>query len=85
VPFLASSGWGLWSQQGERLVMTCAGGRLDVHRLTVPGGAAEYYASVDGTAVPSQCTGAGIRFPGGIRLTAGQILVVQSPNSNGPM
>ncbi len=33
-------------------------------------------ASVDGTAVPSQCTGAGIRFPGGITLTAGQILAL---------
>jgi hypothetical protein len=76
VPFLARSGWGLWSQQGDELVIACTGGRLDLHRLTVAGGAAEYNASVDGTAVPSQCAGAGIQFPGGIRLIAGQILTL---------
>ncbi len=80
VPFLAGTGWGLWSAQGEWLVMTCAGGRLDVHRVTVVGGAAEadagYHASVDGTAVPSRCAGGGIQFPDAITLTPGQILAL---------
>jgi hypothetical protein len=76
VPFLASSGWGLWSQEGAELVMACTGGRLDLHRLTVVGGAAAYHACVDGTAVPSRCAGAGIQFPDGIRLIAGQKLTL---------
>ena len=76
VPFLASSGWGLWSQKGDELVMACTGGRLDVHRLTVVGRATEYVASVDGTAVPTRCTTAGIEFPDGITLLAGQILTL---------
>jgi hypothetical protein len=76
VPFLASSGWGLCSQEGDELVIACTGGRLDLHRLTVTGGAAEYGASVDGTAVPSRCAGGGIQFPDGIRLIAGQTLTL---------
>ena len=76
VPFLASSGWGVWSPQGDELVMACTGGRLHLHRLTVVGGAADYHASVDGTAVPSRCAGAGIQFPNGIRLIVGQTLTL---------
>src|SRR5262249_22913526 len=76
VPFIASSGWGLWSQEGDQLVIACTGGRLDLHRLTVAGGAAEYDACIDGTAVPSRCAGAGIQFPDGIRLIAGQMLTL---------
>lgn len=76
VPFLASSGWGLWSQEGDQLVIACTGGRLDLHRLTVVGGAAEYDASVDGTAVPARRTTAGIQFAHGIRLIAGQTLTL---------
>jgi hypothetical protein len=76
VPFLASSGWGLWSERGDELVLACTGGRLDLHRLTVAGDPAEYGACVDGTAVPSRRAGAGIEFPGGIRLTAGQTLTL---------
>ena len=76
VPFLAGSGWGLWSQEGGELVMTCTGGRLDLRQLTVVGGATEYDASVDGTAVPTRCTTAGIEFPDGIRLFAGQKLTL---------
>jgi hypothetical protein len=56
--------------------MSCTGGRLDMHRLTVVGGAAEYDPSVDGTAVPARRAGAAIQFPDGIRLTAGQILTL---------
>ena len=74
VPFLAGSGWGLWSQRGDELVMACTGGRLDLHRLTIVGGAAAYEASVDGTAVPGRCTEAGIEFPDGITLVTGQAL-----------
>jgi non-lysosomal glucosylceramidase len=74
VPFLAGSGWGLWSQQGDQLVMACTGGRLGLHRLTIVGGAPAYDASVDGTPVPTRCAGAGIEFPDGITLTAGQVL-----------
>jgi non-lysosomal glucosylceramidase len=76
VPFLASSGWGLWSREGDELVMACAGGWLDLHRLTVVGGAADYEASVDATAVPARCTDAGIEFPDGITLIAGQMLTL---------
>jgi non-lysosomal glucosylceramidase len=76
VPFLASTGWGLWSQKGDELVMACSGGWLDLNRLTVVGGAAEYDASIDGTAVPARCANAGIEFPGGIRLIAGQVLTL---------
>lgn len=74
VPFLAGSGWGLWSQQGAELVMACTGGYLDLRRLTVVGEAAEYDVRVDGTAVPARSTGAGVEFPHGIRLLAGQRL-----------
>ena len=74
VPFLAGSGWGLWSQQGDELVMACTGGRLDLRRLTITGGTAEYDVCVDGTAVPARCAGTGIEFPDGIRLIAGQVL-----------
>ena len=42
----------------------------------VAGDPAEYGACVDGTAVPSRRAGAGIEFPGGIRLTAGQTLTL---------
>jgi len=76
MPFLASSGWGLWSQRGDELVMACTGGRLDLRRLTVVGGAGAYVAFVDGTAVPTRCTGAGIEFPDGIRLIVGQTLTL---------
>ena len=76
VPFLAGSGWGLWSREGDELVMACTGGRLDVHRLTVAGGAAGYDASVDGKARATRCTDAGIEFPDGMRLLAGQILTL---------
>jgi non-lysosomal glucosylceramidase len=80
VPFLASSGWGLWSQRGDELVLACTGGRLDLHRLTVAGGPAdcdaEYGACVDGTAVPSRRAGAGIEFPDGITLIARQTLTL---------
>jgi uncharacterized protein (DUF608 family) len=86
VPFLASSGWGLWSQEGDELVMTCTGGRLDLHRLSVVGGLdeaadecpAEYEASVDGTAVSVRCTDGGIEFRDGISLNAGQTLTLTS-------
>jgi non-lysosomal glucosylceramidase len=86
VPFLASSGWGLWSQEGDQLVMTCTGGRLDLHRLSVVGGLdeapdecpAEYEASVDGTAVSVRCTNGGIDFRDGISLIAGQTLTLTS-------
>jgi uncharacterized protein (DUF608 family) len=86
VPFLASSGWGLWSQEGDELVMTCIGGRLDLHRLSVVGGLdeaadecpAEYEASVDGTAVSVRCTDGGIEFRDGISLNAGQTLTLTS-------
>jgi uncharacterized protein (DUF608 family) len=74
VPFLAGSGWGLWSREGDELVLACAGGRLDVCRLTVVGAATEYDASVDGKAVPSRCAGATNQFRDGIRLIPGQIL-----------
>ena len=76
VPFLARSGWGLWSQQGDELVMACTGGRLDVHRLTVVGGEGACKAFVDGTAVPIRCTSTGIEFPDGIRLIDGQTLIL---------
>ena len=76
LPFLAGSGWGLWSQQGDQLVMACTGGQLDLHRLTVVGGAGEYHASVDGTAVSTRCTDAGIEFPAGTRLIAAQTLIL---------
>ena len=76
VPFLAGSGWGLWSREGNELVLRCTRGRLDARRLTVVGGAAEYDASVDGTAVPTRCASSGIEFPDGIRLLAGQILTL---------
>jgi len=76
VPFLARSGWGLWSREGDELVMACNGGRLDVHRLTVVGGATDYDASVDGKALSTRCTDGGIEFPDGIRLLAGQILTL---------
>jgi non-lysosomal glucosylceramidase len=76
VPFLARSGWGLWSLEADELVMACTGGRLDVHRLTIVGGATGYDASVDGKAVPTRCTSAGIEFPEGIRLFAGQTLTL---------
>jgi hypothetical protein len=56
--------------------MACTGGRLDVHRLTVVGGATAFDASVDGKAVPTRCIGAGIEFPDGIRLLAGQTLTL---------
>ena len=86
VPFLASSGWGLWSQEGDELVMTCTGGRLDLHRLSVVGGLdeaadecpAEYEASVDGTAVSVRCTDGGIECRDGISLNAGQTLTLTS-------
>jgi hypothetical protein len=74
VPFLADSGWGLWLQRGDELVMACTGGRLDLHRLTIVGGAAAYEASVDGTAVPGRCIEAGIEFRDGITLVTGQVL-----------
>jgi non-lysosomal glucosylceramidase len=76
LPFLAGSGWGLWSQQGDQLVMACTGGQLDLHRLTVVGGVGEYHASVDGTAVRTRCTDAGIEFPDGTRLIAAQTLIL---------
>ena len=76
LPFLAGSGWGLWSQLGDQLVMACTGGQLDLHRLTVVGGVGEYHASVDGTAVPTRCTDAGIEFPDGTRLIAAQTLIL---------
>jgi hypothetical protein len=76
VPFLASSGWGLWSREGDELVMACTGGRFDLHRLTVVSGAGAYNVFVDGTAVPTRCTSAGIEFRGGIRLIAGQTLTL---------
>jgi uncharacterized protein (DUF608 family) len=82
VPFLASSGWGLFSQRGDELVLACTGGRLDLRRLTVVGGPAEYDgcgacgACLDGTAVPSRRAGAGIEFPGGITLVGGQTLTL---------
>jgi len=76
VPFLARSGWGLWSRQGDELVMACTGGRLDVHRLTVVGGEGACKAFVDGTAVPIRCTSTGIEFPDGIRLIDGQTLIL---------
>jgi uncharacterized protein (DUF608 family) len=76
LPFLAGSGWGLWSRQGDQLIMACTGGQLDLHRLTVLGGAGEYHASVDGTAVSTRCTDAGIEFPAGTRLIAAQTLIL---------
>jgi non-lysosomal glucosylceramidase len=76
LPFLTGSGWGLWSQQGDQLAMACTGGRVDLHRLTVVGGVGTYDAFVDGTAVPTRCAGAGIEFPGGIRLIDGQTLIL---------
>jgi hypothetical protein len=76
LPFLASSGWGLWSQEGDQLVMACTGGQLDLRRLTVVGGVGAYNAFVDGAAVPARCTQAGIEFPSGIRLIGGQTLVL---------
>jgi non-lysosomal glucosylceramidase len=76
VPFLAGSGWGLWSQQGDELVMACTGGRLDLRRLRIVGGAAAYAACVDGTAVPARCANACVEFSGGIRLIAGQVLTL---------
>jgi non-lysosomal glucosylceramidase len=76
LPFLTGSGWGLWSQQGDQLVMACTGGRLDLHRLTVVGGVSTYDAFVDGTAVPTRSAGASIEFPSGIRLIDGQTLIL---------
>jgi non-lysosomal glucosylceramidase len=76
VPFLASSGWGVFSQRGDELVISCAGGRLELRRVTVVDEPAEYDARVDGTAVPSRRAGCGIEFPGGIRLIAGQALAL---------
>jgi hypothetical protein len=76
VPFLAGSGWGLWLRRGDELVMACAGGRLDVRRLTVVGSTANFDASVDGTAVPARNTDGGIEFPAGITLIAGQMLTL---------
>ncbi|HTQ22469.1 GH116 family glycosyl-hydrolase [Mycobacterium sp.] len=76
LPFLACSGWGLWSRRGDELVLTCDGGQLDLRRLTVVGGADDYHASVAGTAVPTRCTDAGIEFPAGLRLSAGQTLIL---------
>jgi hypothetical protein len=76
VPFLAGSGWGLWSRQGEQLVLACTGGRLDLRRLTIADGVAGYHVCVDGTAVPARCTDGHIEFPDGIRLTAGQVLTL---------
>jgi non-lysosomal glucosylceramidase len=75
-PFLAGSGWGLWSQQGDQLVMACTGGRLDLRRLRVVGGVDHDYALVDGTAVSTRCTDEGIEFPSGIRLIDGQTLIL---------
>lgn len=76
VPLLAGSGWGLWSRDDERLVLECTGGRLDLHRLTIVGGAAGYDASVEGVTVQVRCTDASIAFPGGLRLAAGQVLTL---------
>ena len=76
LPFLAGSGWGLWSQEGDQLVMTCTGGSLDVRRLTVVGSTANFDASVDGTAVPARCTEGSIEFLDGMTLIAGQMLTL---------
>jgi hypothetical protein len=42
----------------------------------VAGGVGAYNAFVDGTAVPTRCTKAGIEFPSGIRLIDGQALIL---------
>jgi uncharacterized protein (DUF608 family) len=78
LPFLAGSGWGLWSRQGEQLVLGCTGGQLDLRRLTVVGGVGPYDAFVDGTAVPVRCTQTCIEFPSGIRLIDGQTLILSA-------
>ena len=44
--------------------------------LTVVGGVGTYDAFVDETAVPTRSAGAGIEFPGGIRLVDGQTLIL---------
>lgn len=75
LPFLAGTGWGLWSRQGDDLVLACTGGRLVLRRLTIAGdGARVRDATVDGTTVPSRCAGDAIGFPDGLILTAGQAL-----------
>ena len=56
--------------------MAYTGEWLDLNRLSVVGGAAKYYASIDGTAVPARCANAGIEFPDGIGVIAGQRLTL---------
>jgi hypothetical protein len=63
VPFLAGAGWGLWSQEGDELVIpapagvsTCEGSQSSALH------AGEYDVSIGGAAVPARCTDAGIEF-----------------------
>jgi uncharacterized protein (DUF608 family) len=73
LPVLAGDGWGLWSVDGDTLVLACAGGRWELRALTVTG-AGGFAATLDGAPVPSTVDGDAVRFADPVTLRPGQAL-----------
>ncbi|MBE7464960.1 MAG: hypothetical protein HS116_15905 [Planctomycetes bacterium] len=80
--FTSGSGWGTFSQKSGKArfdaALELSAGRLELNRLDLllPRGAKQVQATAAGKAIAAEIDGAGVNFPAGVSLAAGEKLVL---------